>query len=171
MVSAEGLIFTNHHCGYGTIASASTMEHNYLKDGFYARNKGEEIPGKIFISSVFVAYRGCYKGSVRFMKGLSGAERASRQSAVLASINSRLSDGGKNIETRISPLFKGNQFLAFVYQRFKDVRLVGTPPESMVSLVAIQITGSGHAIPGILRFSGFMLPMGSQPNITPAIHL
>src|SRR6185436_18557495 len=44
IVSAEGLIFTNHHCGYDAIASASTVDHNYLKDGFYARNKGEEFP-------------------------------------------------------------------------------------------------------------------------------
>src|SRR5215813_5843310 len=44
VVSAEGLIFTNHHCGYDAIAAASTVDHNYLKDGFYAANKGEEIP-------------------------------------------------------------------------------------------------------------------------------
>src|SRR3982751_252936 len=44
IVSSEGLIFTNHHCGYDAVASASTVEHNYLKNGFYAKNKGEEIP-------------------------------------------------------------------------------------------------------------------------------
>src|SRR6059058_78208 len=45
LVSSQGLIFTNHHCGYSVIAGASTMEHNYLRDGFYAHNNGEEIPG------------------------------------------------------------------------------------------------------------------------------
>src|SRR6185503_19482170 len=45
IVSPEGLIFTDHHCGYDVIASASTMDHNYLRDGFYARNRSEEIPG------------------------------------------------------------------------------------------------------------------------------
>ena len=45
LVSPQGLIFTNHHCGYAVIAGASTMEHNFLRDGFYARNNGEEIPG------------------------------------------------------------------------------------------------------------------------------
>src|SRR5258705_7789463 len=49
IVSAEGLIFTNHHCGYEAVAAASTMEHNYLRDGFYARNKGEEIPTDISV--------------------------------------------------------------------------------------------------------------------------
>ena len=45
IVSSQGLLFTNHHCGYNVIAGASTVEHNYLKDGFYAKNLGEEIPG------------------------------------------------------------------------------------------------------------------------------
>src|SRR5690606_3492590 len=65
------------------------------------------------------------------LKGLTGADRAKKQSAVLASINARMSDPSQNIETRISPLFKGNQFLAFVYQRYNDIRLVGAPPESV----------------------------------------
>src|SRR5690606_23000415 len=62
---------------------------------------------------------------------LSGAERAARQTEVLATINKRLSDAGKSIECRVSPLFKGNQFLAFVYEIYKDIRLVGTPPENV----------------------------------------
>src|SRR5881392_2133211 len=49
IVSSEGLIFTNHHCGYDVIAGASTVDHNYLKDGFYARNRGEEIPSTLTI--------------------------------------------------------------------------------------------------------------------------
>lgn len=65
------------------------------------------------------------------LKGLSGADRATRQAAVLASINRRMSDTANSIETRISPLFKGNQYLAFVYQVYRDVRMVGTPPESI----------------------------------------
>ena len=65
------------------------------------------------------------------LKGLTGAERAAAQTRVLGSINARMSDPAKNIETLVSPLFKGNQFLAFVYQRYTDVRLVGTPPESV----------------------------------------
>ncbi|HWR32751.1 MAG TPA: S46 family peptidase, partial [Chitinophagaceae bacterium] len=62
---------------------------------------------------------------------LSGAERVQKQAAVLAAINKRMSDESKNIETRVSALFKGNQFLAFVYQRYYDIRLVGAPPESV----------------------------------------
>src|SRR5205814_10339914 len=65
------------------------------------------------------------------LKGLSGMDRVQKQSYVLASINKRMSDMSQGIETRVSPLFKGNQFLAFVYQRYSDVRLVGVPPESV----------------------------------------
>jgi hypothetical protein len=65
------------------------------------------------------------------LKGLSGTDRVQRQNAVIAAINKRMSDESRNIETRISPLFKGNQFLAFVYQRYYDIRLVGAPPESV----------------------------------------
>ena len=130
IVSAEGLIFTNHHCGYGAIASASTMEKNYLQDGFYAKNKGEEIPTTLSVQFL-LRIDDVTREVLDSLDGLSGAERLQRQASVLASINKRMSDASQNIETRVSPLFKGNQFLAFVYQRYTDVRLVGTPPESV----------------------------------------
>ncbi len=130
IVSSEGLIFTNHHCGYDAIANASTMDHNYLKDGFYAKNKAEEIPTTLSVQFL-LRIDDVTAEVMDSLKGLSGAERVQRQTAVLASINKRLSDASQNIETRVSPLFKGNQFMAFVYQRYTDVRLVGAPPESV----------------------------------------
>lgn len=130
IVSAEGLIFTNHHCGYDAIASASTMDHNYLKDGFYAKNKAEEIRTNLSVQFL-LRIDDVTKEVMDSLKGLSGAERVQKQNAVLAAINKRMSDADKNIETRVSALFKGNQFLAFIYQRYFDVRLVGTPPESV----------------------------------------
>ena len=130
IVSAEGLIFTNHHCGYDVIASASTVEHNYLQNGFYARSKGEEIPSELSIQFL-VRIDDVTKEVMDSLKGLSGTERVQKQNAVLAAINKRMNDESKNIETRVSSLFKGNQFLAFVYQRNYDIRLVGAPPESV----------------------------------------
>jgi hypothetical protein len=130
IVSSEGLIFTNHHCGYDAIANASNMDHNYLRDGFYARNKNEEIPSTISVQFL-LRIEDITKEVMDSLKGLSGAERVQKQNAVLAAINKRMSDETKNIETRVSPLFKGNQFMAFVYQRYYDVRLVGAPPESV----------------------------------------
>ena len=131
IVSNQGLLFTNHHCGYGVIAGASSVEHNYLKDGFYAKNRGEEIPGGNLSVQFLVRIEDVTKQVMDSLKGLSGQDRISRQNQLLANMNARLSDTAKAIETRISPLFKGNQFLAFVYQRYRDVRLVGTPPEAL----------------------------------------
>jgi hypothetical protein len=130
IVSAEGLIFTNHHCGYDAIATASSVDHNYLRDGFYAKNKREEIRTNLSVQFL-LRIDDVTKEVVDSLGKLSGAERVQKQAAVLAAINKRMSDATKGIETRISPLFKGNQFLAFVYQRYYDVRLVGTPPESV----------------------------------------
>ncbi|MGB3006553.1 MAG: S46 family peptidase [Chitinophagaceae bacterium] len=130
IVSNQGLIFTNHHCGYGAIAAASTMDHNYLRDGFYAKNHAEEIPSTLSVQFL-LRIEDVTKEMMDSLKGLSGAERGQKQSAVMAAINKRMSDADKNIETRVNSLFKGNQFMAFVYQRYTDVRLVGTPPESI----------------------------------------
>jgi hypothetical protein len=130
IVSNQGLIFTNHHCGYDAIANASTVEHNYLHDGFYAKNMGEEIPSRLSVQFL-VRIDDVSKLVLDSLKGLSGAERATRQTQILNNINARMSDPAASIETRVSPLFKGNQFLAFVYQRYSDIRLVGAPPESL----------------------------------------
>jgi hypothetical protein len=130
IVSAQGLIFTNHHCGYNAIASASTVERNYLQDGFYARNRGEEIPTNLSVQFL-LRVEDVTKEVMDSLKGLSGTERAQKQTAVFNAINKRMSNTDLNIETRVNALFKGNQFLAFVYQRYTDVRLVGTPPESV----------------------------------------
>jgi Peptidase S46 len=130
IVSNEGLIFTNHHCGYDAIASASTVDHNYLMNGFYARNKGEEIPSTLSVQFL-LRIDDVTKEVTDSLGNLSGTERVQKQAAVLAAINKRMSDAAQSIEVRVSPLFKGNQFLAFVYQRYNDVRLVGAPPESV----------------------------------------
>lgn len=129
IVSNGGLIFTNHHCGYDAIAKASTVEHNYLRDGFYAKSQSEEIPSQLSVQFL-LRIDDVTNLVLDSLKGLTGAERAARQTNVLQAINARMSDADKSIETRVSPLFKGNQFLAFVYQRYNDVRLVGAPPEA-----------------------------------------
>ena len=131
IVSSQGLIFTNHHCGYDVIASASTVEHNYLRDGFYAATKADEIPAEGISVQFLLKIEDVTKEVMDSLQGLSGRERVDRQNRVLSAINSRLSDLSQNIEVRVSSLFKGNQFLAFYYQRYKDVRLVGAPPESI----------------------------------------
>ncbi len=131
IVSSQGLIFTNHHCGYDVIASASTLDHNYLRDGFYAKNFGEEIPGGQLSVQFLLRIEDVTAAVLDSLKGLKGAERTQAQTRVINALNAKYSDAANDIEARISPLFKGNQFLVFVYQRYRDVRLVGAPPESV----------------------------------------
>lgn len=131
IVSNEGLIFTNHHCGYDAIASASTVTSNYLKNGFWARKKTEEIPSHGLYAEFLLRIDDVTKQVEDSVKGLSGAERAARLSSVISAINQRYFDASKSTYARVSSLFKGNQFLAFVYQRYADIRLVGAPPEAV----------------------------------------
>ena len=77
IVSAEGLIFTNHHCGYDAIAGASTVEHNYLQDGFYARNKGEEIPSDLTVQFL-LRIDDVTKEVMDSLKGLTGVDRVKK---------------------------------------------------------------------------------------------
>jgi hypothetical protein len=128
IVSPEGLVFTNHHCGYEVIASASTVDHNYLRDGFYSKSRGEEIPADGLTVQFLLRIDDVTKEVMDSLQGLSGMERVQRQQKVIMSINSRLSDTAQSIEARISSLFKGNQFLVFIYQRYKDVRLGCSSP-------------------------------------------
>lgn len=131
IVSSQGLLFTNHHCGYDVIASSSTLDHNYLRDGFYAKNYGEEIPGGQLSVQFLLRIEDVTAAVLDSLKGLKGAERSQAQTRVINALNAKYSDAANDIEARISPLFKGNQFLVFIYQRYRDVRLVGAPPESV----------------------------------------
>ena len=130
IVSPEGLLFTNHHCGYGAIAAASTMDHNYLRDGFFARNKSEELKTNLTVQFL-VKIEDVTKEVLSGLGSLSGADRAAKQTELLDAINKRYSDASKSLQARVSPVFKGNQFLVFVYEIFRDIRLVGTPAESV----------------------------------------
>jgi len=130
IVSSQGLIFTNHHCGYDAITSASTIEHNYLQNGFYAKTKADEIPSGLSVQFL-LRIEDVSQMILDSLKGLTGSDRTQRQTRVLSNLNAKFSDALQNIEARISSLFKGNQYLLFVYQRYKDVRLVGAPPESV----------------------------------------
>src|SRR5215470_4765358 len=131
IVSPEGLVFTNHHCGYEVIASASTVDHNYLRDGFYAKSRGDEIPAEGLSVQFLLRIDDVTKEVMDSLQGLSGMDRVQRQQRVMLNINSRLSDTANAIEARVSSLFKGNQFLVFTYLRYRDIRLVGAPPESI----------------------------------------
>jgi hypothetical protein len=130
IVSSEGLIFTNHHCGYDAVANASSVEHNYLHDGFYAKTKQDEIPSSLTVQFL-LKIEDVTKQVDSVLGNLTGLERSKKQSEIIADINKKYSDPAQFTEARVSPLFKANQFLVFVYQRYSDIRLVGVPAESI----------------------------------------
>lgn len=130
IVSDQSLIFTNHHCGYGAIASASTVEHNYLKDGFYAYNKDQEIQSKLtvqFLDKIVDVTKEVEEG----LKGLSWEDRVKKTQDVYKAITDKVLDKDNGLSGRIYSMFKGNQYIMYVYKTYRDIRLVGAPPESV----------------------------------------
>jgi hypothetical protein len=130
IVSKEGLLFTNHHCGYGAIAGASSVEHNYLDNGFWARTKQEEISSPGLSVQFLVSIKDVTDQVNEKIKGLNPADLAAKLPGVMIEVATKETEG-TNYEGRVASMFKGNQFLLFTYERYKDVRLVGTPPQSI----------------------------------------
>ncbi|RLD88900.1 MAG: serine protease [Bacteroidetes bacterium] len=131
IVSPEGLIFTNHHCGFGSIQKVSTVEHDYLKDGFWAYSKDKEIP----IEGLTVKF-------LVYMKDVTGQ--------ALDSVTNTMSEKERSVQVRkniknieaaaskdndysvvVKPIFGGNQYYIYVYNVFKDIRFVGAPPSAV----------------------------------------
>ena len=130
IVSDKGLIFTNHHCGYDAIANASTVEHNYLRDGFFAADMSKEIQSKLSVRFL----NRIEDVTDRVMKDLgntNGMERAQKLIASQASIVKEVTGTDEFKAAVVVSLFKGNQYFLYVYDVYKDVRLVGNPPESI----------------------------------------
>lgn len=130
VVSKEGLLFTNHHCGYDAIASASSVEHDYLRNGFWAKSKAEEIPAPGLSVQFLVKIEDVTEAVQVKLKEVKPNEILSKLPGILKEMSDKASEG-TGYEVRVSSFFKGNQFLQFTYQRYTDVRLVGTPPESI----------------------------------------
>ena len=130
IVSNQGLIFTNHHCGYSAISGASTVEHNYLRDGFYAFNKDQEIQSQLtiqFLDRIIDVTKEVEDG----VKGLSWADRVKKLPEVYKAITDKVADKENALAGRIYSMFKGNQYIMYVYKTYRDIRLVGAPPESV----------------------------------------
>lgn len=131
MISPDGLLLTNHHCGYGAIQRHSTVENDYLTDGFWAMSREEELPNQ-GLSVQFLRYM--EDVTDRVLDGTKEAASEKEKNVLVAAnigaITGEANEGGK-YEARVSPMFYGNQYFLFVYERFNDVRLVGAPPSSI----------------------------------------
>lgn len=131
VISDQGLILTNHHCGYDAIQEHSTIEHNYLMDGFWAKDKGAELPNPD-LTATFIVRIDDVTTSV--LSGVSGdMDEKTRQSAIDRNIARLRQEAKKESwqDVMIRPFYYGNKYYLFVTETFKDVRLVGAPPSSI----------------------------------------
>ena len=131
VISKDGLLLTNHHCGFGEIQQHSSVEHDYLQDGFWARSKEEELPnpGKTvtFLISVEDVTA---KVLADITDEMSESERNNKIDQVVRQLE-REAKGDSHYEVYIRDFFKANQYFLFVTETFKDVRLVGAPPQAL----------------------------------------
>jgi hypothetical protein len=131
IVSGQGLFLTNHHCGFGMIQSHSTVEHDYLLDGFWALSLEQELPNQGITASVLVRMEDVTNQVISVLKDdMTEKQRADTIKAVSKELADKAMEG-TNYNAYVANMFNGNQFFLFVYVIYKDVRLVGAPPSSM----------------------------------------
>ncbi|MBQ7489997.1 MAG: S46 family peptidase [Bacteroidales bacterium] len=131
IISDQGLMLTNHHCGYSSIADHSSEEHDYLKYGFWAKNRDEELPNE-GLTVTFLVKMADVTSDV--LAGITDSTKKSERSKKIKAATDKLkkenSDDGRYTVV-IKPFYEGNEYYMFVYEIFKDVRLVGAPPSSI----------------------------------------
>lgn len=131
IVSDKGLILTNHHCGYSAIQSHSTIEHDYLTNGFWAYNLSEELPNEGLTAKFFIRMEDVTKevldGVTDDLSEQDRLEIVKRNSKKIITKTTANTD----YTAEVSTMFNGNQYILFVYEIYKDVRLVGAPPSSI----------------------------------------
>lgn len=130
-ISAKGLLLTNHHCGYGQIQSHSSLKNDYLEDGFWAMNMKDELPNPGVTATIIIKIEDV---TDKVLKGITSATSEAERKKI---IESNISDVNKTYkkeawqDVRIRAFYEGNQYMLFVVETFKDVRLVGAPPSSI----------------------------------------
>lgn len=131
VISSKGLLLTNHHCGFGEIQAHSTVEHDYLTDGFWAMSLEEELPNPDLEVTFIVKIEDV---TSQILNGVSDiSSEAEKQKKVQENIASLTKSSPKEAwqENRIRTFYEGNQYILFVVESYKDVRLVGAPPSSI----------------------------------------
>lgn len=131
IISDQGLILTNHHCGYGQIQRHSTLEHDYLTNGFWAMNKSEEIPNPGLSVTLLIRMEDVTDRALAGVKdGITEKERLVIIKENIARIEDE-SIKGTGYGAKVRPFYYGNQYYLFITQTFNDVRLVGAPPSNI----------------------------------------
>lgn len=131
VVSPDGLVLTNHHCGFSAINAHSTVEHDYMIDGFYAKDFSEELPNE----NMFVSFMKNQEDITSKVNSLTSGKNIKKLDAIIDSLTNVMTDSVKKIDkslhVEIDPFYEGNKFFATTYQVFNDLRLVFTVPKSM----------------------------------------
>ena len=132
IISKDGLVLTNHHCGYGTIQKLSSVDHNYLLNGFWAKNRDEEIPANGLTVTFLDRFEDVTKEVTEALSGL--IEPKAREDALKA-ISDRLTDKAvgenKYLKGRVVSFFGDNQYYLIISKTYNDIRFVGAPPSSI----------------------------------------
>ncbi|MBC8488795.1 MAG: S46 family peptidase [Bacteroidetes bacterium] len=131
IVSDKGLLFTNHHCGYDIVQQHSSLEHDYLADGFWAMDLSEELPNEELTASFLIRMDNVTDSIIPFLSDtLTEADRRSKIRETRNRLKEAASEDGKH-HVVVKSFFGGNEYYLFVYEVYEDVRLVGAPPSSI----------------------------------------
>ena len=130
VISPNGLVLTNHHCGYDYISNLSTTSDNILDNGFWAKNYQEERPVAGLTVAFVVKVDDITTEVLDAVKGLNEKERTAKLPSVYKSIIERVTKGTQ-YEAQCREMYKGNAYYVFTFERFTDIRLVGTPPQNI----------------------------------------
>ena len=131
IISPKGLLLTNHHCGYGEIQKHSSVENDYLQDGFWAKDLASELPNPGMVATLIVSIHDVTTAVLEGVMQLpSEAEKQKRIQENIARVQATFPKE-KWQDNRIRVFYEGNQYILFVTETFKDVRLVGAPPSSI----------------------------------------
>ncbi len=130
MISDQGLMLTNHHCGFGVIQENSTEEHNYLDDGFWAMEKKDELPAGFSVSYLVRMEDVSDRVNAELNEEMSLEDR----NAAIREVSKKLEEEAKgetDYDVNVRSFYNGNEFYLFVYETYQDVRLVGAPPSAV----------------------------------------
>ncbi|MEI7802431.1 MAG: S46 family peptidase, partial [Bacteroidota bacterium] len=131
MISGEGLLLTNHHCGFGYVQEHSDINHDYVKNGFWAMNKKEEYQCAGLSVTFIVSMEDVTE---KMLRGIGNITDDAKKNLVIDSMSHAISIqaiAGTKYGASVRPIYYGNQFILIVSQTFNDVRLVGAPPENV----------------------------------------
>ncbi|MEA3505443.1 MAG: S46 family peptidase [Bacteroidota bacterium] len=131
MISDKGLILTNHHCGYPHIQSHSSVEHDYLTDGFWAQSYEEELPNPGLTAKFLVRIEDVSEKINSELNDSMGEEDRDAKIDELSKVIEEEAEKDNGYNASVRSFFKGNEFYLFVYETYTDVRMVGAPPSSI----------------------------------------